>query len=185
MTDDIKTRPPELSDGLKVNRLIERCPPLDANSLYCNFLQCTHFSSTSIIAEIEQEPVGWISGFRSPHIDCQLFVWQVAVAPEVRGKGLGLRMLDALVMRPALAGISGMATSITPGNDASWALFRAFARRHGAEFNHRPWLDSDLHFAGQNDSEHLVMITPRTGRFQTLSEKMHDDKSTMPDYLEA
>ena len=181
----VNMRAPELSDGLEVNKLIARCPPLDANSCYCNYLQCSHFSSTSIIAEVGQEPVGWISGFRSPYVDCQLFVWQVAVAPEVRGQGLGLRMLDALVMRPVLAGITGMATSISPGNAASWALFRAFARRHGAEFNHRPWLDRDLHFAGQNDSEHLVMITPRAGRFQTVSEKMHDNNSTVPDYHEA
>ena len=185
MNNCINTRFPEVSDGLKVNRLIARCPPLDCNSSYCNFLQCTHFSSTSIIAEVGEEPVGWISGFRSPHLDCQLFVWQVAVAPEVRGQGLALRMLDALVARPALTGITGMATSITPGNAASWAFFKAFARRHGADFNHRPWLDRDLHFAGQNDSEHLVMITPRTGRFQTVSEKMHDSNSTTPDYREA
>lgn len=185
MNFPINLRLPELSDGRDVNELIARCHPLDRNSSYCNFLQCTYFSSTCIIAESERKLVGWVSGFRSPHMDCQLFVWQVAVAPEARGRGLGLRMLDALVMRPALAGITGMATSISPGNDASWALFQAFARRHDAELNHRPWLDRDIHFAGQNDSEHLVMITPRAGRFQTISERTHDNKTPMPDYHSA
>lgn len=182
--DKIQLRLPELADGLEVSELISRCHPLDRNSSYCNFLQCWHFSSTCVVAEASGKLVGWISGFRSPHLDCQLFVWQVAVAPEARGQGLGLRMLDALVMRPALAGITGVATTISPENAASWALFRAFARHHGAELSHRPWLDRDLHFAGQNNSEHLVIITPRIGQFQTIPEKMHDKSSTVPDYQE-
>lgn len=165
MNEKLNFRPPNLNDGFKIHRLISECPPLDSNSAYCNFLQCSHFSSTSVIAEAESDILGWVSGFRSPNADYQFFVWQVAVAPEARGQGLGLRMLDALIMRPALSGITGVATSISPGNAASWALFQAFARRHNAALNHRPWLERDIHFEGQNDSEHLVMITPLVGHF--------------------
>ena len=44
-------RRPVDTDGYALSQLIERCPPLDTNSVYCNLLQCTDFSATSIAAE--------------------------------------------------------------------------------------------------------------------------------------
>ena len=38
-------RHPVREDGQAVHDLIDSCEALDDNSLYCNFLQCTHFAS--------------------------------------------------------------------------------------------------------------------------------------------
>ncbi|MFQ5471249.1 MAG: diaminobutyrate acetyltransferase, partial [Gammaproteobacteria bacterium] len=53
-----KFRNPTAEDGATVNRLIASCPPLDSNSIYCNLLQCSYFSETSIIAEDNSRIVG-------------------------------------------------------------------------------------------------------------------------------
>ena len=44
---------PDATDGVAVHDLVQRCPPLDSNSLYCNLLQCTHFAATSALARFE------------------------------------------------------------------------------------------------------------------------------------
>merc|ERR1712169_161542 len=37
-------RKPVSTDGSDVFALVERCKPLDVNSMYCNLLQCSHFA---------------------------------------------------------------------------------------------------------------------------------------------
>lgn len=162
VSQSINLRLPTLNDGMSVFRLIQRCPPLDTNSSYCNFLQCGHFSKTSVAAVDDEtaELVGFISGYRIPDKPEALFVWQVAVDERARGQGLALRMLKHLVTRPDAADISFLETTITQDNDASWALFKAFANQFSAAFESQLWLDEHAHFEGHHDSEYRVSIGP-------------------------
>lgn len=140
--------------------LIAASPPLDVNSAYCNLLQCTDFAGTCVLAEREGRPVGWVSAYRPPATPECLFIWQVAVAAEARGEGLAGKMLDALLARPAAAGATALTTTITPDNAASWALFEAFARRHGARLERAPRFERDAHFAGAHETEWQARIAP-------------------------
>lgn len=153
-------RIPRAEDGPAITTLIRDCPPLDTNSAYCNLLQCTHFAETCIVAERHGGIAGWISAYRPPAEPDWLFVWQVAVAASARGFGLGGRMLDELMARPAAQGVRGLTTTVTETNDASWAMFGSFARRRGAAFSKRAMFERDRHFAGAHDTEFLVSIGP-------------------------
>ncbi|AUN31058.1 diaminobutyrate acetyltransferase [Niveispirillum cyanobacteriorum] len=153
-------RKPQAADGAAIHRLIAACPPLDVNSLYCNLLQASHFADCCILAEGAGLVVGWISGYRLPVDPRTLFVWQVAVDPAVRGQGLGQRLLTALLARPGLGDITAIATTITPSNRASWALFQGFADSQGAPLRHDTHFDRERHLAGTQESEHLVTIGP-------------------------
>src|SRR5690606_23617577 len=62
----LSLRPPQLEDGAAVWELIRACGPLDDNSMYCNFLQCDHFADTCVVAELDGEIVGWVSGYILP-----------------------------------------------------------------------------------------------------------------------
>lgn len=151
-------RLPRAEDGSAVSALIAACPPLDANSSYCNLLQCSDFADTCVLAEREGEVVGWISAYRPPSDPCRIFVWQVAVSSTARGLGLGGRMLDELIVRPAVSGVRVLTTTITEANSASWRLFESFARRQGASFDKAVRFDREKHFAGRHDTEFEVMI---------------------------
>ena len=153
-------RHPTLEDGMAVYRLIERCPPLDTNSSYCNLLQCSHFAATSVAADAGGELVGFISGYLIPERPDTLFIWQVAVDEKGRGMGLGKRMLAYILDSEACGSVRYMETTITESNEASWAMFRGLAKQRGGEFNFSPWLDRERHFDGQHDSEQLVRIGP-------------------------
>lgn len=151
---------PDIGDGSRVHALIASCPPLDPNSLYCNLLQCTHFCDTCILAEMDDTLVGWISAYRPPREPDTLFIWQVAVAAEARGRGLAMHLIKALLARPACADVRRIRTTVTPDNRASWAMFRSLARDLGAGLSDTPWLLADAHFGGSHASEHLITIGP-------------------------
>ncbi|HUH38777.1 MAG TPA: diaminobutyrate acetyltransferase [Spongiibacteraceae bacterium] len=161
---DITLRAPVAEDGPAVTALIANCPPLDPNSAYCNLLQCSHFADTAIAATAaDGQLLGFISGYRIPARPDTLFVWQVAVSSAARGQGLGRRMLRGLIERLHGDGIRFVETTITADNDASWALFRGFARSVGADIAESTQFDRERHFNGQHASEQLLRIGPITG----------------------
>ena len=153
-------RRPRAEDGAQITALIAAAPPLDRNSAYCNLLQCTDFADTCVVAERDGRIVGWVSGYRPPATPEDIFVWQVAVDASARGEGLAARMLDALIARPAVAGATSLITTITEANQASWALFNAFARRHGATLAKALRFDRDAHLGGTHDTEWEARVGP-------------------------
>jgi len=160
--ENITLRSPVVEDGIAVSRLVESCPPLDVNSNYCNLLQCSHFSSTSVAADACGDLVGFISGYIVPESPETLFIWQVAVAEQARGLGLASCMLDEVLARPQCKSVGYLETTITQKNLASWALFKGLAKNLSADFLSSDWLDQKSHFAELHDSEALVRIGPFT-----------------------
>ncbi|PRB83795.1 diaminobutyrate acetyltransferase [Pseudomonas sp. MYb185] len=163
-------RKPRATDGYALNQLVERCPPLDTNSVYCNLLQCTDFSATSIAADNSQgELVGFISGYRPPARPDTLFIWQVAVDSSMRGQGLALSMLLNLVERAAADGVRWLETTISPGNTGSEALFAKAFRQLGVDAQTQVLFNRATHFHGQHDDEVLY----RAGPFAPFAQLAH------------
>ena len=160
VSPQVTLRTPEHRDGAALHRLVAECPPLDENSLYCNLLQTTHFADTCVAAEQAGHLVGFISAYLVPGRTDTLFVWQVAVGASARGQGLATRMLDALLQRPGCRGVTHMETTVTASNDASWALFEGFARKHGAPLRRSTLFDRTTDFNGEHESEILARIGP-------------------------
>jgi len=167
MPSKLELRPPTPFDGMAVFELIESCPPLDTNSSYCNLLQATHFSDTSVAAEQDGKLVGFISGYLVPGRPDTLFIWQVAVAEQARGQGLAGKMLQNILARQNDSQVSFLETTITKSNQASWALFTSLAKQLNTDIHSSVMFDKEKHFNGQHDSEELVRIGP----FNTASSK--------------
>ncbi|KKN06430.1 hypothetical protein LCGC14_1077280, partial [marine sediment metagenome] len=89
-----------------------------------------------------------------------LFIWQVAVGEEARGKGLASRMLKNILNRTATKSVTFIETTITPDNKASWALFESLAKKLDAPLNSTVMFERDAHFAGEHETEMLVKIGP-------------------------
>lgn len=156
---NITLRKPDSEDGALVHSLIERCKPLDTNSMYCNLLQCSHFRDTAVLAEEEGQIIGFISGYLLPNQPDTLFVWQVAVSEQARGLGLASKMLLELTGRHTPQ-IRHLHTSITRGNDASWNTFKRLAKTLNAPLNEQVMFDKEQHLGGQHETEMLVHIGP-------------------------
>jgi len=162
MESDIFTlRKPTAKDGYPLHKLVERCSPLDPNSIYCNLLHCSEFADTAIAAEDEQgELVGFISGYRPPARPDTLFVWQVAVDARCRGKKLGQKMLLELAQRLAPEGVQYIETTITPGNVASETLFARVFAALSAPVERSVLFSKEEHFAGLHDDEIIYRAGP-------------------------
>ncbi len=154
-------RKPRPEDGAAVWELVKACKPLDENSMYCNLVQCDHFRDTCVVAEVDGNIAGWVSGYVLPDDNSTLFIWQVAVSPAARGLGLGRKMLSHLKDRGACANIERLQTTITSDNDASWALFRSFAEKQGGTLKSEPYFTQEDHFRGKHDTENMVTIDLR------------------------
>lgn len=157
-------RPPSANDGAAVFRLIKQCPPLDANSMYCNLLQCTHFSDTSVAAvdtdSSSEELLGFISAYLLPERNNTLFIWQVAVSEKARGMGLASNMLQHILDRPQCAHVKYIETTITDSNQASWALFKSLSSKLQTNLEKSIMFDRDDHLGGDHDTEFLARLGP-------------------------
>ena len=151
---------PTAADAPAVHTLIRECPPLDLNSPYAYLLLCTHFADTSAVAVADGSLLGFAGGYLKPDDRSVLFIWQIAVSPEARGRGLGHDLLQELLDRPACRTVRHLETTITPSNEASWALFRSFARARRADCRESVLFGRE-HFAGRDhEEERLLRITP-------------------------
>lgn len=147
-------------DGAGVWRLVGESGVLDLNSSYAYLLVLDHFGDTSVVAEHEGEIVGFITGFRPPREPEAVFVWQVAVAESMRGRGLARRLLDELVRLPGCRGVRFMLTTVTPSNAPSQAMFRSFARGVDAEVAVSPYFREEHFPEGGHEPEELYRIGP-------------------------
>ncbi|MFJ9866665.1 diaminobutyrate acetyltransferase [Streptomyces sp. NPDC101165] len=155
---------PTVSDGAALWRLAKDSKTLDLNSSYSYLLWCRDFAGTSAVARgADGEPVGFVTGYVRPDRPGTLLVWQVAVDSAHRGLGIAAALLDGLTSRlTAELGITGVETTITPGNTASERLFTSFAARHGADLAREVLFPADLFPDGPHDPEVLYRIGPLT-----------------------
>lgn len=138
-----------------MHELVQRCPPLDLNSSYSYFLLCSHFAETCVVAEREGATVGFLSAYRLPQAPQTLFVWQVAVDAQARGRQLAGRMLEDLLLRPACAGVQFIETTVSPSNHASRRVFERFAATHGAAWHEEVFL-TPAHFGAESHEEEVL-----------------------------
>lgn len=148
---------PVIADGAALHRIAEASQVLDVNSRYAYLLWCRDFAATSVVARSGDDVVGFMTGYRRPDHPEVLVVWQVAVDAAARGGGVAGRMLDELTAR--VPDITTMETTITQDNEASQALFGAFAARHGATVDRTELFGSDV-LGAAHEPEVLHRIHP-------------------------
>ncbi|MFD2052007.1 diaminobutyrate acetyltransferase [Mesorhizobium calcicola] len=138
-------RPTEIH-AAEVWELIAKCPPLDRNSLYCELLLCTDFADTCVLAEHAGAVVGWMSAYRRPSEPSTLFIWQIAVHPEIRNAGVGKGLIISALNRPCCESVTHIKATVTLSNRASMSFFAGVARNLRAPIRQALCFDRDIHF---------------------------------------
>lgn len=128
---------PGRTDGPRLWRLARTSRVLDLNSSYAYLLWCRDFASTSVVAKVDGNVVGFVTGFLRPQALDTVMVWQVAVDARQRGRKLASRMLHTLVDRLSPQGVRWLQATVSPSNEASIRLFGALARDRGTGVERR------------------------------------------------
>ncbi|MEH0059381.1 MULTISPECIES: diaminobutyrate acetyltransferase [Auritidibacter] len=152
----ITVRPFAPGDGAKIYRIARDTGVLDLNSSYSYLLWVRDFSQTSVVAELDGEVVGFITGYIRPDAPDTLMVWQVGVDEAARGLRVASQMLDALneSVQPKV-----LETTITSTNKASNALFASFAKRNNAGEEITPLFTPEM-YPDDQPTEYLHHIAP-------------------------
>ncbi len=156
----VRCREARPEDGRALHRLVEDGGVLELNSCYSYVLMCDHFAATTVVAEHDGEPVGFVTAYRPPSRPDTVFVWQVGTHPRMRGRGVARAMLDALLARPACRGVRFLEATVTPSNVASRRLFASFARHRGAGLESTRGYDGSLFAEDGHEPEDLIRVGP-------------------------
>jgi L-2,4-diaminobutyric acid acetyltransferase len=159
-SDDVVFRHPQLADSPQLWHLVKAVGTLDLNSSYAYVLMCRHFAHTCVLAELDDETVGFVTGYLPPEEPGVLFVWQVGVSEAARGRGVAGRMLDWLLDAEGCAEVEYIETTVSPTNDASRALFESLAERRDAEVAPIGVFPAGLFPEAGHEPEPLLRIGP-------------------------
>jgi diaminobutyrate acetyltransferase len=154
----VDLREPALDDARDMWRMAQESRVLDVGSPYAYLLACRDFAASSAVATVDGALAGFLTGYARPVRPDTLMVSQVAVGAGYRGRGLARRMLDHVVDRLG-SGTRYVEATITPGNDASTALFTSFATAHHAPAERQPLFAAAL-FPDDHEAELLFRIGP-------------------------
>ena len=152
-------RKPLKEDGSRVWALVKDSGSLDLNSAYCYIMLCEFFKDTCVLVEKEKELAGFISAYILPGEPETLFIWQVAVKSNFRGKGLAKSMIRDILGR-GLNNVRFIKTTVTPSNSASSALFKSIAKELKAECVVENYFPEELFPDKGHEDELLYTIGP-------------------------
>lgn len=164
-------RVPTPEDGGAIWQLVKDSGTLDLNSPYCYLMLCRYFSASCALAEVLTDPsdssgprelAGFATCLPDPQQPQRLFVWQVGVAANQRGKGLASRLLLEILERPVNQGLRYLEATIGPSNQASQALFRSLARRYATQIQRSEGFPPSLFPGAGHEAEDLYVIGPFT-----------------------
>jgi L-2,4-diaminobutyric acid acetyltransferase len=157
---DYTLAPPGVRDGAAIHALVAASKPLDVNSVYAYLLLCEHFADTCVRAARAGRTVGFVSAYRPPQRPEVVFVWQVAVAGEMRGRGLARAMLEELLARAAVRGCRYLETTVSPSNEPSRRLFHSLARALEAPVDEQVLFHEEDFGDERHERETLIRIGP-------------------------
>jgi L-2,4-diaminobutyric acid acetyltransferase len=158
-TNHLQLRAPTVADGPALWQIAANSANLDVNPAYAYLLWCRDFAATTVIAYVDHNPAGFLTGYRRPDQPTTLMLWQVAVDAAHRGSGIAGRMVDHLARRLQSEGVTHVELSVAPDNEASQRLFESFARRWEAPLERSELFGPEL-FPNGHAAEHLLRIGP-------------------------
>ncbi len=118
-------------DAALLRHLALNCPPLDVHTPYTYWINACFFGTYSFLAYDMKKPIGYIMCLPK---DDLLFVWQIGLLDEYRGKKLSYSLIKLAFENAENCGIKKMAVTIAPDNLASYNAFKNYCVENGYTF---------------------------------------------------
>ena len=109
-------------DASTLRFLAVHCAPLDVHTPYTYWVAANYYGEGCFILEDDENPIGFIMAVETAS---SLFVWQIGILLEYRGKGLSKKLIEA-VFDYATQRQKNMEVTIAEDNIASYSAFSRF-----------------------------------------------------------
>lgn len=127
----VKVRKAKFEDYSSIKSIVDDSGTLDRHTTYTYWVALSQFSSSFLVAEIDETIVGFVFCVVSFGSERTKFVWQIGVDTNFRSRGIANQMLDALITSSKEEGFDALTYTITQDNTASNNLFRKIANENG------------------------------------------------------
>lgn len=155
----VSYRIPRPEDGFAVWELVRDTPGLDTNSPYAYVLWFRDFADCSLLATIDDEVVGFLTGYRRPDEPDTYFVWQTAASPRHGVPFLGIKLFEAAAEYQRVNGARFVEATVSADNKAILMVLKQYARKCKAEITDHVLFPAELMGDGHHD-EVLYRIGP-------------------------
>jgi len=121
------------SDIQSIINLLNDCKPyVHPHHEYVYWILGNFYQSTTFVCVESERLIGFICGL--PSIDqSTIFVWQVCIHPDFRGRGIGLGLIKLLFESSEQFGFNNLQLSITANNSISKSMFKKFSENNSLE----------------------------------------------------
>lgn len=158
--DQISLRSPTEADGASMWQLARDSGVLDLNSSYAYLMFARFFQETCLIAEIDDQAVGFVTGFYRPDLEDTLFIWQIGVSDRYRGMGIAKKMILELLSRDKKQEVRYLEATVSASNEASSALFKGVSRTYRTHCLIEECFPAHLFPGGAHEAEWTYRIGP-------------------------
>ena len=117
----ITIRNVQKTDNALLRHLAKQCPSLDLHTQYTYWATAYYFNKSSFILEDDGKPIGYIMALNTPDV---IFIWQIGIVKEYRGKGLSCELISA-VMEYAKSINKPIEVTIASNNKSSFNAFKS------------------------------------------------------------
>lgn len=159
-TSGLKFSNPNDEDGAKIWELVKQSGVLDLNSAYSYFMMVKFFKKTCLVAKHGDQIAGFVTALVLPEKPDTIFVWQIGVAQEFRGQGIGTKLLKALLESEGCKNTKFIEATISPSNQASQSLFIGMSQKLGTRYSISDCFPEQWFPEGNHEKEQTYRIGP-------------------------
>lgn len=151
---------PNTEDGSEMWKLVKQSGVLDLNSPYSYLMMTKFFNKTCLIAKQRDRIAGFVTAFILPEKQDTVFVWQIGVAKDFRGQGIGTKILKNLLTCEGCKKVSYLEATISPSNQASQSLFTGLARKLNTKYTISECFPENWFPVQDHEKEQIYRIGP-------------------------
>lgn len=119
----IRIGSPKERDAAEVSRFVASSPPLESYPEHIYRIMFRYFGKTCFVVRCGKTIAGFLLGVVSRTLPDTYFLWQVGVAPFMRKKGMGAKLVSLAENKAKECGCKKIRLTIDPRNAPSQKLF--------------------------------------------------------------
>ena len=114
----------------KIRRFVRECEPLELHTPFTYWTLFNYFSNLCFLIAEDDMVIGFVSGIRSSLDQNVVYLWQIGVSKNSRGKNYASVLIDAFTKAVRAIECNKIQVSISPENKTSYNVFLKYVKEH-------------------------------------------------------